>query len=286
MPTEGKNRGAAGSRSVAPSAYYGGGGRGRSLSITPSPHPATRSTTSPDFPMNFRIPALALTLVLSAAAPLCAQVPAADTAAENARQRAARLRIRTAFREAMAAQGIATSDALLLLTRPQRGTPVQVRVLEGTVPPPVLAALDSVVQNQVGPWSTPYVNMMLRPGEELEFGDSATVVRPDLRNRGYLTTQLSRYLERNPEVGVPGQRIDMAVRALVSRTGAIPYVELTRSSGRLQIDQEVMAIVRRMRVRPARIGNHPVDVWVSLPVALQIPQQLPSQSQPGRPPVP
>ncbi len=230
--------------------------------------------------MSLRVPALALTLVLSAAAPLCAQVPAADTAAENARQRAARLRIRTAFREAMAAQGIATSDALLLLTRPQRGTPVQVRVLEGTVPPPVLAALDSVVQNQVGAWSTPTVNEMLRPEEELDFSDSVTVVLPDLRNRGTLAMSLTRYLERHPELGLPGQMISLEVHALVSRTGAVPHVEMMRSSGKVQIDQEVMAILRRMRVRPARVGNRPVDVWISLPVVMEIPK--PASPQPSR----
>lgn len=238
--------------------------------------------------MNLRVPTLALTLAVGAVAPLRAQDPetrTAQTAADSALRHNAGVRMRAAFRQAMAAQGITNPDALLLVTRVQRDMPVQLRVLEGTVPPPVLAALDSVVQNQVGPWPDAYVNTMLRPEEPMEVSDTASEVAPDLRNRGFLGGQLTRYLRDHPEVGPPGMRIDMRVRALVSRTGGIPYVELTRSSGKVQVDEEVMRIVRRMRVRPARVGGRPVDVWITLPVTLEIPEPLP-QNDPAPPRTP
>ncbi|HEU4561740.1 MAG TPA: energy transducer TonB [Longimicrobium sp.] len=236
--------------------------------------------------MSLRVSALALTLLMGAAAPLHAQVPATRTSADSALRQNSDRRIRTAFREAMAAHGIANPDALLLLTRGQPGSRVEIQVLEGTVPQPVLAALDSVVQNQIGPWPDPYLTTTLRPEPPREADELIRVTPPELRNRGFISEQLGRYLARNPEVGIPGQRIDMRVRALVSRTGAIPYVELTQSSGRLQIDQEVMRIVRQMQGRPARIGDTPVDIWITVPVTLQPPRQLPPQDDPSRPRMP
>lgn len=227
--------------------------------------------------MNFRVPALALAIAFAAAAsPLCAQAAATDTAAETAQQDSARQRIQRVFRQVMTSHGISNSDALVMVTRP-RGAPFAVRVLEGTVPPPALAALDSVVKAEAVHWPDgrlpPY---MLRPEEE-DISDTTTVNAPEVRNRGSLAFALTRYLQRHPELGVPGHLINLEVRGLVSRTGTIPYVEMTRSSGKVQIDEEVMAIVRRMRVRPARVGNRPVDVWISLPVTLQIPEPAPPE---------
>jgi TonB family protein len=227
--------------------------------------------------MNFRVPALALAIAFAAASPLCAQVATTDTAAETAQQDSARQRIRSVFRQVMASHGISNSDALVMVTRP-RDAPFVVRVLEGTVPPPALAVLDSVVKAEAVHWPDGRLLVhTLRPEEEEGFDDTVTVNAPEVRNRGSLVFALTRYLQQHPELGVPGQLINLEVRGLVSRTGKIPYVEMSRSSGKVQIDEEVMAIVRRMRVRPARVSNRPVDMWISLPVTLQIPEPAPPQ---------
>jgi hypothetical protein len=227
--------------------------------------------------MNFRVPALALALAFGAVAPAAAQVATTDTAAETAQQDSAHQRIRSVFRQAMASHGISNSDALVMVTRP-RGAPFAVRVLEGTVPPAALAALDSVVKAEAAHWPDGRLSLYtLRPEEEEAFDDTVTVIAPEVRNRGSLVFALTRYLQQHPELGVPGQLINLEVRGLVSRTGMIPYVEMSRSSGKVQIDEEVMAIVRRMRVRPGHVGNRPVDVWISLPIMLEIPEPAPPQ---------
>ncbi|HEX9938628.1 MAG TPA: energy transducer TonB [Longimicrobium sp.] len=229
--------------------------------------------------MNFRVPALALAIALAAAAPLSAQLASTGTAGETAQQDSARQRIRSVFRQVMASHGISNSDALVMVTQP-RGAPFAVRVLEGTVPPSALAALDSVVKAEAAHWPDgrlpPYA---LRPEEEEGFDDTVTVIAPELR-RGSPVFALTRYLQRHPELGVPRQLINLEVRGLVSRTGVIAYVEMSRSSGKVQIDEELMAIVRRMRMIPARVSNRPVDVWFSLPVTLEFPE--PAQPQPNR----
>ncbi|HET7233117.1 MAG TPA: TonB family protein [Longimicrobium sp.] len=231
--------------------------------------------------MKLRIFALALTAALGALAPLRAQAPAAatDSAAEEALHDRARLRIRAALREAMVAQGIAEPDALLLLTRLSPGTPVQVRLLEGTAPPAALAAVDSVIQNALAPWPDRYVNEWIRPDEPLDTSNTIVEEAPELRNRGSLGGALDRFVRMHPGLGMPGQVISVEVRAIASRNGTVPYVEVSRSSGIVEVDQQLMNIMRRMRVRPARLGNNLVDVWITVPVTVQFPFEPPPQSR-------
>jgi len=64
----------------------------------------------------------------------------------NAAYRTAILQLENEFRASMVAHGVARPDALVMLTRVARGNPVQLHVLEGEVPPLVLAALDVQAQ--------------------------------------------------------------------------------------------------------------------------------------------
>jgi TonB family protein len=64
------------------------------------------------------------------------------------------------------------------------------------------------------------------------------------------------------------RQITMRVRMLVTRDGEVAYAELVRRSGRAGMDQEVVEAAQRLRFRPARVDEHPVEVWVEQPIVL------------------
>jgi TonB family protein len=63
----------------------------------------------------------------------------------------------------------------------------------------------------------------------------------------------------------------MRVRMLVTRDGEVAYADLTRRSGRAGMDEEVLQAAQRLRFRPARVDEHPVEVWVEQPIVLGSP---------------
>lgn len=56
------------------------------------------------------------------------------------------------------------------------------------------------------------------------------------------------------------------VRIHITEAGAVDSVEVARSSGHAALDSAALADARRLRYRPARRGETPVDVWATLPV--------------------
>jgi len=216
-------------------------------------------------------PALALAFA-AAAIPLRAQ--AVDTVAIDSAQRASIVHLRREFRARMIAHGIADPDALLLVSGTQSGAPVQVRVLEGTVPPGVLAALDTMIQAMPArPGSR--VESLLRPEEDTEPGFDSSGTPPDARNTGQISRALNRFMRDHPEVGVPGQLFQGAVRMVLTRNGNIPYAQVERSTGSVRVDEGVMAAVKKIRIRPAMSNGKPVDMWVIVPVMLEVPPEAP-----------
>src|SRR5205085_2364074 len=126
-----------------------------------SPH------TIPRTRMKAIFPAVALAFAVASAVPLRAQAAAPGTAPGDSARHAWRIRLRREFRASMVAHGIARPDALLLLSRSRASGPMQVSVLEGTLPDGVLAELDPVINAEPPPLEAAET-MLLRPEDTAE----------------------------------------------------------------------------------------------------------------------
>jgi protein TonB len=60
----------------------------------------------------------------------------------------------------------------------------------------------------------------------------------------------------------------VVVRARVDSTGRVDQVEIERSVPLL--DQAALDAARKFRFDPARVGRHPVAVWVQLPFRFKL----------------
>ena len=60
------------------------------------------------------------------------------------------------------------------------------------------------------------------------------------------------------------------LRVLVRVDGTVEQVDVTRSSGRAILDEEVLRTVRRWRFLPARIGRMALTSWVRVPIRFQL----------------
>lgn len=98
--------------------------------------------------------------------------------------------------------------------------------------------------------------------------------QPRLTNRGEVARLLSQAAQRHADLlgMVPGTGYTVQVRFRVQPNGTAGpgSARVVRSSGNLAMDAEALAVVERMRFRPATLDRIPVGVWVELPVNFRI----------------
>jgi protein TonB len=56
------------------------------------------------------------------------------------------------------------------------------------------------------------------------------------------------------------------VKAYVTEQGRVEGVQVEQSAGHADLDQAAVEAVRRWRFEPARQGQQPVAMWVSIPI--------------------
>ena len=69
-----------------------------------------------------------------------------------------------------------------------------------------------------------------------------------------------------------GRGGSVVLRIHIDRRGAVDSVYVKSGSGVSALDSAARADARRLRFRPARHGEEPVDVWATLPVRYPAPQ--------------
>lgn len=69
-----------------------------------------------------------------------------------------------------------------------------------------------------------------------------------------------------------GQSGVVVLRIHIDRAGGVDSTYVKRSSGVPALDSAARADARRLRFRPARQGEDPVDVWATLPVRYPSPE--------------
>lgn len=65
----------------------------------------------------------------------------------------------------------------------------------------------------------------------------------------------------------------VVLRIHIDRRGVVDSVYVKSGSGAAALDSAALQDARRLRFRPARQGDDPVDVWATLPVRYPAPQK-------------
>lgn len=102
----------------------------------------------------------------------------------------------------------------------------------------------------------------LQPGGEGSGGGVGPLARP---LGGYQV--LPRYPESARRRGVEGTTL---LKIYVSARGLVQDILIERSAGHQDPDLAAMAAVKRWRFAPATRGNHPMAIWVTLPVRFEL----------------
>lgn len=84
-----------------------------------------------------------------------------------------------------------------------------------------------------------------------------------------------RYPARAWRDGVGGE---VRLRIHITREGTVDSAYVIRSAGHPALDSAALADAGRLRYRPARRGDEPVDVWAVLPVRYPLPEQTSPRS--------
>lgn len=79
-----------------------------------------------------------------------------------------------------------------------------------------------------------------------------------------------RYPRSAWEAGIGGET---RLRIHIDEQGVVDSAYVLESSGHAALDSAALAGVRRLRYRPARQGEEPVDVWAVLPVRFPMPSE-------------
>lgn len=70
------------------------------------------------------------------------------------------------------------------------------------------------------------------------------------------------------KAGVGGETV---LKIHIAADGGVDSVRVHASSGHASLDSAALAGARKLRYRPARHGDEPVDVWATLPVRYPMP---------------
>lgn len=149
-------------------------------------------------------------------------------------------------------------------------------LLRAHVKPRLPVARESVQMVWLQSGATPVIAVL---------GSDIVEVPPEMSNRSMVARELEgavqRLLRGRPDLA--GRQVTGLVSMRVTEEGLPTNSLLRLSTGTADIDREIIAVARSMRFSPARLGEHPVPVLVTLPVSLVFPAP-PAQPATGQRP--
>lgn len=173
-----------------------------------------------------------------------------------------------------AGQAGLAAEGLVLVQYDQRTGAGKIWPAQGAVTPAVLAGVYERAQPLLAAYPVEraergdvvlHVRLDSLPMETPRVGDVVLECRPDVTNAGEVRRMIEDFAQQGPSAS---PRPAM-VRALVARDGEVVFVELSRSSGNVRVDDFALELFDRMRFAPASIDGVPVDVWVQQPVEVR-----------------
>lgn len=97
---------------------------------------------------------------------------------------------------------------------------------------------------------------------------------PVLVNVDELTREVRRLsAAESSRPGRATRRVTLHLTLLVTREGDVAHAALKRSSMNSEIDRQLLVAARRLRFRPAVVDGAPADVWIELPVDMDLPNR-------------
>ena len=138
-------------------------------------------------------------------------------------------------------------------------------------PPPVVLAATPVEASPV----PPSVARPEPPRSLAEPVQSAAPAAPTVDAEAVPQAWNADYL-RNPKPVYPsasrrlGEHGTVLLRVLVTASGEPVRVEVKSTSGFTRLDDSALETVRRWKFVPARLGDHPVEAWVVVPIKFSL----------------
>ncbi|HEU4884625.1 MAG TPA: TonB family protein [Longimicrobium sp.] len=226
---------------------------------------------------------LPLVLALSLAAPAAAQDGCSATSRSPARRRpaeVARETLRSAIKDSIRTElldvartaGVAQPAGIVFAQLDRRGgTASRVWSFRSNVADSLSSAVIARHAPLLARWPDRDRLMHFRL-DRVDIPDSIAVeCMPRVLNGAEFQGEMTRIVMNQAVVSPLTRQITMRVRMLVTRDGEVAYADLTRRSGRVGMDEEVLQAAQRLRFRPARVDEHPVEVWVEQPIVLATP---------------
>lgn len=200
---------------------------------------------------------------------------AADSARDSV-QSAFRDSVQTQLMQAARGAGVAEPAGIVLVQRPRDAGAGAARVwtYRSNVADSVFAAAVAARADLVARWPNPRTTVMNFRLNPLDVPDKPSVeCLPSVIDAEQFSYDLHRMAQRFPAQPGAGTVLALTVRMLVTRDGEVAYAEVSRPSPNAEVDREVVLLAERLRFQPASRGLVPVDVWVTQPLEVTVPER-------------
>jgi hypothetical protein len=223
-------------------------------------------------------PILPLSILLALAAPAAAQTELGDCPADarerierdSAQERAWRERVGE-LRAAIVAESPGDTAGYVVLEVDSATRRARVLFVDVDVSDSLRARVaGTMIQPLAGvlPTDGRHFRVAARAGEERPWC-SVPGEPPELENAQIVSRGLARVADEYRErTGTAVGTREVLVKMLLSAEGRPALVLLQEFTGDEWLDQKLGEAARELRFRPARMGNHPQDIWVTLPITI------------------
>lgn len=222
------------------------------------------------------LPSLLLAAVCVAAAPSYAQ-PVAVLATEcqappSAAGGSMRGTLETELRQAARAAGVAEPRGIVFAE--VRNRRARASAFRSNVPDQVSRGVLERNAEQLAGWSACGGILNLRLDSAAVPAAAGAGRVPVLVNVDELTREVRRLsAAESSRPGVATRRVTLHLTMLVTRDGEVAHAALKRPSMNSEVDRQLLVAARRLRFRPAVVDGAPADVWVELPVEMDLPNR-------------
>jgi TonB-like protein len=189
--------------------------------------------------------------------------------------------IRQDAREAARAAGVAEPTGMLILVvEDHEAGEGEARHYRSNVSETVRAGVLARAMPRLAEWPRErgpiLINFRLDSADVPQPAEGRVVeCRPTLANRFAIQRLVQEFADRHPFLTRPvvGDRHSALVKMLLTREGEVAYAMLDRESHDDRLDDFALELVPKMLFTPASVEGKLVDVWITLPINLQVPPE-------------
>ena len=167
----------------------------------------------------------------------------------------------------------------------QYTTPVIVKETNSTVPDQVVLSKDVLIGTDTHDGPPPVLSAPSSPEPVVAAAPIEPPKEPEILDRSEIMPEfpggnaaMRRFLQRNMrfdfEEMEPGSRIEIRCRFVVDKEGKVKGIEVIKTGGRNEFDNEVTRVIAKMPDwKPGFQNGRNVSVYFTLPVIVEVPEQ-------------